>query len=233
MWRRPDRLAERPGVEFRVDRRARRISLSICPARRRLILVAPSERTRRAAYEFLDSRMAWAQQELARLPAPMPLQPDVHIPLRGAMVRLVPVSGRGSPRLGDDDGALLVPGRPEALPGRVRRFLKAEAERDLSAALARHCATLNLPPPPVRLRDTRSRWGSCTSDGAISFSWRLICAPEFVLDHVAAHEAAHLVHLNHGPRFRTLEKQLSPRLGEAADWLAANGPLLHAVGADC
>src|SRR5690606_5663046 len=120
----------------------------------------------------------------------------------------------------------------ETLAGRVRRFLRAEAARDLGAALARHCAALDRPAPPFRLRDTRSRWGSCTSDGMLSFSWRLICAPDFVLDQVAAHEAAHLVHLNHGARFRALERKLAPRTDEAAAWLAGHGALLHAVGAE-
>lgn len=224
----PSKLGE---VEFRVDRRARRISLSVCPARRRLVLVAPSERGRKAALAFLHDRREWAQGQLARLPAPMPLRPGAAILLRGALTTLTPAPGRGTPYPGED-GALMVPGRPEALPGRMRRFLKAEAARDLSAALARHCAALGLEPPPVRLRDTRSRWGSCTSDGAISFSWRLICAPEFVLDHVAAHEAAHLRHLNHGPKFRALERRLCPRTDEATAWLIANGSLLHAIGAD-
>jgi hypothetical protein len=147
------------------------------------------------------------------------------------MVALEAAPGRGAPALADD-GRLIVPCRPEALPGRVRRFLKAEAQRDIGAALERHCETLGKTPPEFRLRDTRSRWGSCTSDGRLSFSWRLVCAPDYVLDHVAAHEAAHLVHLNHGGRFRALEQRLCPRTDEAAEWLAANGPTLHAVGAE-
>ena len=222
--------ADLGAVEFRVVARARRISLTVCPARRRLVLVSPSERGRKAAWAFLASRSEWARRQLARLPAPMPLHAGSEILFRGEMTRLLPAPGRGAPFLAD--GALMTPGRPETLAGRVRRFLKAQAEGELTSALARHCATLDRAAPPVRLRDTRSRWGSCTSDGAISFSWRLICAPDFVLDHVAAHEAAHLVHLDHGARFRALERRLCPRTDEATAWLAANGALLHAVGAD-
>lgn len=219
-------------MEFRVNRRARRISISVCPARRRLVLTAPSERSRKAAYAFLDSRAGWAWGELARLPAPLPLIAGGRIPLRGAMVVLTPAPGRGTPSLSEDGATLFAPGREETLAGRVRRYLKAEAERDIGAALARHCAALGRQTPQFRLRDTRSRWGSCTSDGMLSFSWRLVCAPDFVLDQVAAHEAAHLVHLNHGARFRALERKLAPRTDEAADWLARNGALLHAVGAE-
>ncbi len=226
---RPTEIAD---VEFRIDRRARRISLSVCPARRRLVLTAPSARARRAAYDFLDERMVWAQRELARLPAPLPLRPESTIPLRGEWVRLEPAPGRGPAILREDSAVLLVPGQPDAFAGRVRRFLRAESQHDLTAALARHCATLGLPVPRITLRDTRSRWGSCTADGAIGFSWRLICAPSFVLDHVAAHEAAHLVHLNHGARFRALERRLAPHTDEAGAWLAEHGGLLHAVGAE-
>ncbi len=218
-------------VEFRIDRRARRISIAVCHARRRVVLTAPSERTRRAAYAFLESRVDWARDELSRLPEPRPFAPGADILLRGELVRLLAMDGRGPARFDGQNNAVLVPGQPDAFSGRVRRFLRAEAMADLTAALERHCAVLKRPAPPVTLRDTRSRWGSCTADGSLSFSWRLICAPSFVLDHVAAHEAAHLVHMDHGARFHALERRLCPDTDTATEWLNRHGALLHAVGA--
>lgn len=219
-------------VEFRIDPRARRISLLVCPARRRIVLTAPSQRREREAYAFLRSRQDWAARQLRGLPPAAPFRPGVEILLRGDPVTLRPAEGRGPVRLDEGAGAMDVPGRPDAFAGRVRRFLRAEAKADLAEALARHCAALDRPAPPLTLRDTRTRWGSCGPDGRLNFSWRLICAPRFVLDFVAGHEAAHLVHHNHGARFRALERKLVPRCEDAGAWLAANGPALHAVGAE-
>ena len=79
----------------------------------------------------------------------------------------------------------------------------------------------------ISLRDQTTRWGSCSASGVLSFSWRLILAPRFVLDYVAAHEVAHLREMNHGPRFWQLVAARVPRLEEAKDWLGNEGSDLH------
>ena len=112
----------------------------------------------------------------------------------------------------DDDGepVMLVAGRVEYLPRRVVDFMKREAKRDLERAALRHAMMLGVRVKAIRLRDQTSRWGSCTATGHLSFSWRLIMAPPFVLDYLAAHEVAHLQEMNHTPRFWHLVESVCP-----------------------
>src|SRR6185436_13442685 len=106
---------------------------------------------------------------------------------------------------------------------RVREFLEREARRDLAEAVIRHTAALGVPARRLTVRDTTSRWGSCSAKGCLSFSWRLILAPPFVLDYLAAHEVAHLVELNHSPKFWRLVKRLYPDFARAKAWLDLHG----------
>ena len=113
---------------------------------------------------------------------------------------------------------------------RVQDFLEAEASRDFAAAVKRHTTALGVPAKRITVRDTKSRWGSCSANGALNFSWRLIMAPPFVLDYLAAHEVAHLRELNHSHRFWKLTHQLCPRTEEAEEWLKTYGSALHRFG---
>ena len=113
---------------------------------------------------------------------------------------------------------------------RVSDFFKREARRDLEAAVARHTVALGLPARGVGLRDPVSRWGSCSATGSLNFSWRLVMAPPFVLDYLAAHEVAHLVHLDHSPRFWALTRSLSSDVDRAEAWLTRQGAQLHKYG---
>src|SRR5690606_2528149 len=101
---------------------------------------------------------------------------------------------------------------------------------DLDAAVLRHAGNLGLRPKRIAVRDQTSRWGSCSTTGLLSFSWRLILAPPLVLDYVAAHEVAHLAEMNHGPRFWALVKKSMPRMEEAKEWLRVYGMDLHRFG---
>ena len=102
---------------------------------------------------------------------------------------------------------------------RVQDFLEAEARRDFAQSVKRHTTALGIPAKRITVRDTKSRWGSCSANGALNFSWRLIMAPPFVLDYLAAHEVAHLRELNHSHRFWKLTHQLCPRTEDAEKWL--------------
>ena len=106
-----------------------------------------------------------------------------------------------------------------------------QARTDLDACVSRHSKTLGVKARSISLRDQTSRWGSCTAGGLLSFSWRLIMAPAHVLDYVAAHEVAHLVEMNHGPRFWKHVARCMPRLEEAKRWLRSHGADLHRYGA--
>jgi predicted metal-dependent hydrolase len=131
--------------------------------------------------------------------------------------------------------ALRVGGPLSLLSGRIERWLKARALADLEPATRRLADQLGRPLARISVGDTSSRWGSCagarSGDGArIAYSWRLVCAPEWVRFAIVAHEAAHLVHQDHSPAFHALNRQLDPRAGEARRWLARHGAALHWVG---
>jgi predicted metal-dependent hydrolase len=129
----------------------------------------------------------------------------------------------------DPDGTavLVVPGDRDHLRRRVEDYLRVVARADLAAAVARHAGTLGVTPKAVRLKDTTSRWGSASSSGTLSFSWRLAMAPPFVLDYLAAHEVAHLMEMNHSARFWAICRRLAPRTEEAQAWLREHGRSLH------
>ena len=127
----------------------------------------------------------------------------------------------------DDGPAIEVPGEAPHVRRRLVDHLKKEARADLASAVARHAATLGVRPTAIRLKDTTSRWGSASARGVLAFSWRLIMAPPFVLDYVAAHEVAHLKEMNHSDRFWTICERLCPATEAAKDWLKKNGAGLH------
>ncbi len=130
----------------------------------------------------------------------------------------------GEPKL------LSAPGDPEGLPLRVTRYLKKQAKADLTRAVTRHCDTLGVEYKAISVKDTRSRWGSCTSDGQLSFSWRLIMAPPKVLDYVAAHECAHLLEMNHSPKFWAHVAKCVPDWKRQRAWLRTHGAGLQSAG---
>ncbi len=126
---------------------------------------------------------------------------------------------------------LCVSGSPSHASRRFTDWLKGEARKDLAARVRVHAQTLNCAPKRISIRDQSTRWGSCSTTGTLSFSWRLIFAPPFVLDYVAAHEVAHLREMNHGPRFWRLVRDAIPDMQRARSWLKMHGAELHRFGA--
>ena len=171
----------------------------------------PSRSSLKAAREFAERHAAWIGARLARLPEPVAFEPRAVTPLRGVDHRIVHRPGeRGVVWLeASERGPLIcVSGERPHVARRVTDFLKREARKDLEAAVARHSKQLGVKPRRIVLRDTVSRWGSCSSTGGLNFSWRLILAPPFVLDYLAAHEVAHIVHMNHSAA--VLEARAAP-----------------------
>jgi predicted metal-dependent hydrolase len=220
---------------------ARRFTLRVRFAARDAVLTMPQRASLREARVFAERHSAWIAARLNRLPAVIPFEDGAVAPLRGVDHLLMHLPGaRGVvwsgllDRLGVDDGpahALYVAGAAEHVQRRVCDFLKREARRDLEAAVASHTQSLGLPARSVGLRDPVSRWGSCSAAGSLNFSWRLIMAPPFVLNYLAAHEVAHLVHLDHSPRFWALAHKLCGEVDRAEAWLSAQGSQLHKYGA--
>ena len=223
-------VAGRP-VRLHVNPRARRLTLRVNGATGEVVVTAPSRRRLPEAADFARRKADWITARLEAMPRGLPFRPGQTIPLRGATVRLEAAPGRGAARM--VDGAVVSGGEGEAYARRVANLLRREALADLTARTAVHAATLGVPVPRITLNDPRGRWGSCTPGrGTIRYSWRLIAAPPFVLDYLAAHETAHLLEANHGPRFWALVERLFGDPGPARAWLKAYGPELHALGRD-
>jgi len=215
-----------------VNPRARRVSVRIDPTRREAIATAPSKRYLKHAEQFAAERAGWIVQELSRLPKGVSLQPGSFVNLRGVEHELVWERGRQPARIEEDlIPRLVVPASDAALfESRLLRYLKEQARHDLIDRVATHAVTLGVQPARLQVKELRSRWGSCSVDGVLSFSWRLILAPPFVLDYLAAHEVAHLKEMNHSRRFWAHVRRCMPDYERGRDWLHEHGCALHAVG---
>ena len=192
-------------IRLRRHRRARRYTLRIHPTDREAILTMPPRGTLVEAKEFARLHGGWIAARLGRLPKAAPFHAGTVVPLRGVPHRIVHRAGeRGTVWTETRDSGekiLCVAGGVEHMDRRVHDFLKREARKDLHKASLAYAEDLGVRVKRVSIRDQSSRWGSCTSAGSLSFSWRLILAPPYVLDYLAAHEVAHLVEMNHSARF--------------------------------
>ena len=221
-------------VRVRRHRQARRYTLRIDAPSREVVLTMPPRGSLKEAKEFAQKHGGWIAARLKRLPRAAPFADGAEVPLRGVAHRIVHRRGaRGTvwtERASRGAPLLCVAGEGPHLDRRVSDFLKREATRDLEAASRRYAQMLGLSLRRVSVRDQSSRWGSCSSTGVLSFSWRLILAPPFVLDYLAAHEVCHLVELNHSARFWRLVKRLYADVERAKVWLDVNGTELHRYG---
>jgi predicted metal-dependent hydrolase len=220
-------------VRLQRHRQARRYTLRVQAATREVVLTLPPRGTVKEARAFATKHGGWIAARLGRLPEVMPFAPGRVLPLRGVAHRIVHRPGRGTVWVERPAGGpllLCVAGEAPYIARRVTDFLRREVRRDLEAATRRYAAMLGVGIKRIAIRDQTSRWGSCSTTGVISYSWRLIFAPPFVLDYIAAHEVAHLVEMNHSPRFWALVERLYPSMGKAKAWLDANGTDLHRYG---
>ena len=216
-------------VRWQRSSRARRVSLRIDPCAAEVIVTLPPRASRQQGMTLLTAHAAWVMERLSSLAPPQLFQDGAEIPLGGVPhpIRHEP-QARGGAFL--QDGCILVSGAPEFLARRVGDFLRAEARRRIAPLVADHAQALGVRPRAIRLKDTRSRWGSCAPDGTLAFSWRLVMAPGWVLDYVVAHEVAHLRELNHSSRFWALVETRTPHREAAQDWLRLNGSALLRIG---
>lgn len=214
---------------------ARRLTLRVRAATRDVAVTTPPGVSFATAAAFVQRHAAWVRARLVRLPETVPFVDGAIIPLRGEPHRIVHRPGaRGTCWVeagADGEMLLCVAGEAPHVSRRVLDFLKRQARADLIDAVRRHAAALKVETGPVTLRDTSSRWGSCSADGALSFSWRLVLAPPHVLDYLAAHEVAHRLEMNHGPRYWRNVERIFPGRRTAEAWLRTNGAGLHRFGA--
>ncbi len=217
---------------------AKRFTLRVRSATRDVVLTMPQRASLTSAREFAERHTDWIGARVRRLPQPVKFEPGEMIPYRGAPHIIVHrPEARGivwteTSALGADVTPMLcVAGGREHIARRVTDFLRREAAKRLRQAAMKHAAAIHVSIGRIGVRDTTSRWGSCTASGALSFSWRLILAPDFVLDYLAAHEVAHRIHLDHSDRFWALTRSLAPHTDRAEAWLKAHGAGLHRYGA--
>ncbi len=221
-------------VQLRRHRQARRYTLRIQASKREVILTIPPRGTLKEASAFAHKHGGWIAARLGRLPEVTPFAHGVLVPLRGVPHRITHrPTARGTvwTEIGDGGEPLLcVAGREPFVERRIGDYLRREARRDLEAASRRYAGALGLTFDRVTVRDQSSRWGSCSTAGMLSFSWRLILAPSQVLDYLAAHEVAHLIEMNHSPKFWRLVQRICPHHQSAKAWLDAHGADLHRYG---
>lgn len=217
-------------VDVRRHPRARRLTLKVDAHRNCVALVMPKRASKTAALEFLLSKEQWVRDRQAKFEPPVPFADGAVIPLDGAPVTIALTGSlRGLTRL--DGDRLLVPGLAEHAHRRVEAFLKTRAAQAIALHAHKLAAQIDKQVTQVKVRDARSRWGSCTRGGSLMFSWRLILAPRFVWQYVVAHEVAHLTTLSHGPRFWSQCRKLDPNVDEAERWLNLHGHTLMRYGA--
>nr|WP_321359910.1 SprT family zinc-dependent metalloprotease [uncultured Hyphomonas sp.] len=221
-------------VRFEVNAKARRLILRLDERRREAVAVAPSRRQIKDAAAFAAERADWISMRLQHLPEPVRFEEGAMIQYRGAPLQLTSEGeGRVAKIWAEDENSprlLSVPGDPETMELRVVRYLKKQARADLTRSVKRHCATLGVSHKSISVKDTRSRWGSCTHDGQLSFSWRLVMAPPEVLDYVAAHECAHILEMNHSAKFWAHVTKCCPDWKHHRTWLRTHGAGLQAAG---
>nr|WP_099826549.1 SprT family zinc-dependent metalloprotease [Oceaniglobus indicus] len=211
------------GITLRKSTRARRISLRVSGLDGRVTLTLPPRVPVAEAMGFVRQKEDWIRRQLAGQPVSVTVGPGTVLPIDGRERRIEADGGRGV-RLGD--AVLHVPAGGQT-GARVEGYLRQVARDRLAAASDRHAATLGVGYGRLTLRDTRSRWGSCSSQGDLMYSWRLILAPPDVLDYVAAHEIAHRVRMDHSAAFWAVVAQLMPTYDRPRGWLKINGAGLH------
>jgi predicted metal-dependent hydrolase len=218
-------------LTFRRSARARRLIIRPSRDGKSFVVTLPPRASRKQAIDFARRSQAWIRARLSASPKPVPFAPGERIMFRGTEHAIVHRPGlRGSVWFDQATSALHIAGDPTHLPRRLRDWLRQQAKRDLTAASLAYAQAMDVKFHRITVRDQSSRWGSCSAGGNLSYSWRLILAPAFVLDYVAAHEVAHLKHMNHGTRYWRLVLSHCPRAKEAQHWLRRRGSELHRYG---
>lgn len=176
------------------------------------------------AIDFARDHEGWMRKHLSKRLKPLPINFGGSVLFDGEYRRIEPRSGRA---VRFDDGVLYVPGNSEKLRSKLRAYFKTMARERMVAASVHYANLLEKPIGRITLRDTRSRWGSCSSDGNLMYSWRLVMAPRPVQAYVAAHEACHLIEMNHSDAYWALVARIYPDYKTHRNWLKKNGALLH------
>jgi hypothetical protein len=227
-----DVAGARVPVSLRVNPRARRLILRIAQGSAAIVVVAPSRRELKDALAFAVRQKPWIAARLQEQAPPIVFAAGAAVPILGRRHLL---HHRPDARCGvwieeASTPLMCVSGQVSHVARRAQDFLKRMARNHLTEHTRAHCLQLGVQLPRIAIRDPATRWGSCSPGSGISYSWRLIMAPTFVLDYVVAHEVAHLVHMNHSKAFWRLATSLVPDVRGPINWLAREGRELHRYG---
>lgn len=209
-------------IEVKTRKGVKRLTLRINPKTGNAHVSAPPGTKESVILDFVTRQSSWVKKQQASLPRPLSIQDGHPIPFRGEETRLR-LTGRPPRTVFYADGIIVIGGPVELAAARLQAFLKKEARARLLDRVQYYEEILGVTHFSVSIRDTVSRWGSCSSRGRLNFSWRLILAPDAVLDYVAAHEVCHLREMNHSPRFWQLVASLDPNWGDSRAWLRSKG----------
>lgn len=215
-------------IVLRRNAKAKRLTLRMNRSGEGAVLTMPARASVAEAARFVETSKLWVANQLLKLKPSAIVSDGSVITLQGEIFKVSAIGGtRGVVHLAANENTIVVPGAAAHVNRRLEDWLKAHAKLALVAATARYATAMNLRYRQISIRDQKTRWGSCSSSGELSYSWRLILAPPFVLDYVAAHEVAHLAEMNHGPRFWRLVLNHCAKAGEAKRWLKVHGQDLH------
>jgi predicted metal-dependent hydrolase len=219
-------------IRLRVSERARRVALRIDGRSEAVELVLPRRSSLDSGLRFLDQNRDWVEARLKDLPPRIAFADGIEVPVLGERLRIRHVKRRvpGRGPVWVEDLELRVTGDEAHLPRRVRDFLIGRAREELTRRARHYAQRVDRRISRISIRDMTSRWGSCSSLGSLSFSWRLIFAPEGVMNYLVAHEVAHLVVMNHGPRFWRVVETLVPDARLRQDWLKRHKNALMRFG---
>ena len=214
---------QKVAVMVRLNPRARRMIMRVNPVSGEVMVTAPARMGRAAALAFVRGETQWVSRQRAQAPKQVALAPGALVPFLGVAHRIRAAGEKGPAPVWREGEEIFVSGRTEHAARRLTDFFKQEARKNFEASALAYGERLGVRPTRITVRDTATRWGSCSSARTLSFSWRLIFAPYYVRDYVVAHEAAHLKEMNHGPRFWAHVEALTPHARRARKWLRENG----------
>ena len=215
-------------ILIKKHRTSRRLIVRYQPLQKSLSLTLPQATSIKQGLHFINEKQEWILRQLAQYSNAGSFSDGQIIPILGKDIRLEHIGGRGL--VSEEEGVLLVHGDIEFMEHRVRKWLIKKAREEIITLTEGFSGILAVKIGNITLRDTSSRWGSCSHDGNLSFSWRLVFAPYEVLAYVVAHEVAHIREHNHSAKFWALVEQLHPEFNVAQSWLKKHGKSLYMYG---
>lgn len=210
--------------------RSKRLSLKYHPITREFSLTKPPKARKEDILNFLNRSKAWLAEKMGEVNSNIPFTPGTLLPILG-QEHLIQFAQDAKPSVVQKEGVLLVSGfDPIIVPGMVKDWLRGHIYAYIADTSKKFAKTLGKPVGVITIKDTKSRWASCSSHGNLAYSWRLAMAPEAVVEYICAHEVSHLVEMNHSPAFWGLVAQLCPSFNEHRSWLKIHGKNLFRYG---